>query len=204
MSAALPFSAACERNREPILAVLRDAFAQVRSVLEIGAGTGQHAVHFARRLPHLSWQPTDRVEALDGLRARIGAEGPPNLMSPVELDVTTIHWPEERFDAVYTANTLHIMSWPEVQAFFRALPRVLRGSAAANAGALLAIYGPFNYGGRHTSPSNAAFDEQLRQRDPASGLRDYEAVNALATEQGLTLREDHAMPANNRLVLWSA
>lgn len=198
MSATLPFSAACERNKEPILAVLREAFAQVRSVLEIGAGTGQHAVYFARHLPHLRWQPTDRADVIAGLHARTDAEGPGNLLPPVELDVTGARWPAERFDAVYTANTLHIMSWPEVEAFFLAVPAVLAPRA------LLAIYGPFNYHGQYTSPGNAAFDAQLRRRHPASGLRDLEAVDALAKRQGLGLVADHAMPANNRLVLWRA
>ncbi len=198
MSTTLPFSAACERNKDPILVVLREAFVRVHSVLEIGAGTGQHAVHFTRHLPQLRWRPTDRADALAGLRARIAAEGPQNLLQPWELDVTGAQWPAERFDAVYTANTLHIMSWPEVAALFRALPAVL------GSGAVLAIYGPFNYGGQYTSPSNAAFDAQLRERDPASGLRDLEAVDALAKEQRLAHVADYAMPANNRLVLWRA
>ena len=192
----LPFSDACERNKAPILEVLRTAFARCTRVVEIGAGTGQHAVHFARHLPHLSWQPTDRAEYLPDLAARIAAEGPPNLAPPVELDVLQRHWPAARGDAVFSANTLHIMSWPAVEALFAGLPCVLE------AGGVLAIYGPFKYGGRFTTESNAAFDAMLRERDPASGLRDFEAVNALAGRVGLKLSADHAMPANNQLLVW--
>jgi SAM-dependent methyltransferase len=192
----LPFSDACERNKGPILDVLYTAFAGCTRVVEIGSGTGQHAVHFARHLPHLQWQPTDRAEHLPGLAARIAAEGPPNLASPVELDVLAEPWPAVRGDAVFSANTLHIMSWAGVEAFFSGLPRVLEH------GGVLAIYGPFKYGGRFTTESNAAFDAMLRERDPQSGLRDFEAVNELAEAAGLTLSADHAMPANNQLLVW--
>jgi hypothetical protein len=192
---ALPHSEACERNKDPILAVLREALADAARVLEIGSGTGQHAVHFARALGHLTWQPTDRAESLPGLRARIELEAPANLLAPLELDVATRPWPAIPADALYTANTLHIMGWAEVQSLFAALadlPGLDR----------LAIYGPFNYGGRHTSDSNAAFDQHLRARDPRSGLRDFEAVDALAAAGGFALQRDHAMPANNRLLIY--
>ena len=192
----LPFSDACERNKGPILEVLRAAFADCRQVVEIGAGTGQHAVHFARHLPHLGWQPTDRAEYQPGLAARIAAEGPPNLAAPIELDVLAERWPAVRGDAVFSANTLHIMSWPAVEAFFAGLPRVLER------GGVLAIYGPFKYAGHFTTDSNAAFDAMLRERDPQSGLRDFEAVNALAEAAGLKFAADHAMPANNQLLVW--
>lgn len=192
----LPFSDACERNKEPILAVLREAFADCTRVVEIGAGTGQHAVHFARNLPHVAWQPTDRSEYLDGLEARIEAEGPPNLALPVELDVLRQPWPPLAGDAVFSANTLHIMSWPAVEALFAGLPGVLEP------GGVLAVYGPFKYGGQFTTASNAAFDAMLRERDPESGLRDFEAVDALAQAAGLQLQADHAMPANNQLLVY--
>jgi cyclopropane fatty-acyl-phospholipid synthase-like methyltransferase len=192
----LPYSEACERNKGPILGVLREAFADRRRVIEIGAGTGQHAVHFARNLPHLAWQPTDRPEYLDGLAARIAAEGPPNVAVPLALDVLGELWPRAIGDAVFSANTLHIMSWQAVNALFAGLPRLLP------AGGVLAIYGPFRYGGGYTAPSNAAFDAMLRERDTESGLRDFEAVNALAVAAGFELRADHAMPANNQLLVW--
>lgn len=192
----LPSSEACDRNKDPILAILREAFAGVSGVLEVGSGTGQHAVHFARRLPALDWQPTDRGDWLPGLAARVALEGPPNLRSPVELDVDDDSWPFVAADAVFSANTLHIMSWTSVEAFFRGVGRVLGRDG------LLAVYGPFRYGGAFTSDSNADFDRFLRERDPHSGIRDFEAVDALARAQGLALLADHAMPANNQLLLW--
>ena len=192
----LPFSEASERNKTPILQALRGTLARHRRVLEIGSGTGQHAVHFARELPHLEWQPTDRADCLPGLIARLELEGPVNLRAPVELDVMQELWPSFAADAVYSANTLHIMSWPEVEALFRGVGRIL------GRGGLLAVYGPFRYGGAFTTESNAAFDLSLRRRDPLSGIRDFEAVNALAAAQGLELQADRAMPANNQLLTW--
>jgi SAM-dependent methyltransferase len=192
----MPFSDACERNKDPILAVLREAFAGRTRVVEVGAGTGQHAVHFARHLPHLQWQPTDRADYLPGLAARIAAEGPSNLAAPVELDVMQSPWPPVRGDAVFSANTLHIMSWQAVEALFAGLPTILEP------GGVLAIYGPFRYRRRFTTGSNAAFDAMLRERDPESGVRDFEAVNALAESAGVKLQADHAMPANNQLLVW--
>jgi len=193
----LPFSEACERNKEPILAVLREAFAAASQVLEIGSGTGQHAVHFAHHLPWLAWQPTDRSEHLESLAARVRQEGPANLLGPLELDVLAPGpWPVTHVDAVFSANTLHIMSWQAVEAAFRGIGTVLRP------GGVLAIYGPFCYGGAFTSESNAEFDAFLRARDPDSGIRDAEAVDRLARDQGLELVADHAMPANNQLRVW--
>jgi SAM-dependent methyltransferase len=192
----LPHSEACERNKQPILRILAAVLRDASSVLEIGSGTGQHAVHFATHLSHLSWQPTDRREYLAGLSERVRLEGPSNLCAPLELDVCSGAWPTTSFDAVFTANTLHIMSWPEVKA-------LLSGAAAILApGGRLLVYGPFRYAGRYTSHSNAVFDEQLRARDPASGIRDVEAVDELACLAGMAIEADHAMPANNRLVLW--
>jgi cyclopropane fatty-acyl-phospholipid synthase-like methyltransferase len=193
---ALPCSEACERNKGPILAILKNVLAAPGCVLEIGAGTGQHAVHFARHLPHLEWLPTDRSEWLEALRERVRCEGPPNLQMPVEVDVNSSGWPIESADAVYSANTLHIMAWPEVEAFFRGAGRTLAPRGR------LAVYGPFRFEGRYTSASNAEFDAYLRRRDPASGVRDFEAVDALAAAAGLQLGVNHAMPANNHLLVW--
>jgi hypothetical protein len=192
----LSFSEACERNKDPILAILREAFAGVPTVLEIGSGTGQHAVHFARNMPWLDWQPTDREGLLPALAARIALEGPPNLRAPLELDVSGRDWPVTGTGAVFSANTLHIMSWQCVEAFFRGVGALLPEDG------LLAVYGPFRYGGRFTTVSNAAFDLDLRGRDPASGIRDFEAVDTLAADQGLALVADYPMPANNQLLLW--
>ncbi|MGH8199342.1 MAG: M20/M25/M40 family metallo-hydrolase [Steroidobacteraceae bacterium] len=190
-----PYSEACERNRGPILEVLRDHFAERRQVLEIGSGTGQHAVHFAAALPQLTWQTSDLEANLPGIRSRLEGSDLPNLPAPIALDVTGA-WPDTWFDAAFTANTLHIMGWPEVQTLFAALPKIL------SADALLAVYGPFNYNGRFTSPSNAAFDEWLKQRSAHSGIRDFAAVDELARSIGFALVEDRPMPANNRTLVW--
>lgn len=198
----LPFSAACARNRDPILAILRDAFRDRREVLEIGSGTGQHAVYFAAAMSWLHWQPTDRAAWLPGLRARIALEGPANLLAPLELDVAQRDWPpaprgaEGRWDAAFSANTLHIMSCSRVEACFAGLGRMLAPAAR------LAIYGPFRYAGRYTSESNARFDAELQARDPASGIRDAEWIDGLAAAQDLEPIADHTMPANNQLRIW--
>ena len=184
-----PFSEASERNRGPILTVLKRIFARTRTVLEIGSGTGQHAAYFAAALPHLVWQASDVAEHLAGIREWISTP------SPLELNVDH-EWPEMEADAVFSANTSHIMSWPQVERMFAGIGKL--------APVVLALYGPFNYNGRHTSESNARFDAMLRARDPASGLRDFEAVDALARSVGLILQEDNAMPANNRLLVWRA
>jgi cyclopropane fatty-acyl-phospholipid synthase-like methyltransferase len=190
-----PFSAASERNREPILAVLREHFATTRRVLEIGSGTGQHAVHFAAALPHLVWQASDRASYLPGMRQWLADAALPNTPAPLALNVNDA-WPDVQVDAVFSANTLHIMGWSEVQRFFAMLPGVL----AANG--KLVIYGPFNRNGAFTSEGNARFDAELRAANPNRGLRDLEAVDALARDAGLTLVEDRAMPANNACVIW--
>lgn len=189
-------SEAAERNKAPILAILAQAFAHSRRVLEIGSGTGQHAVHFAGHLPHLTWQPTDRGEYLDGLRARLAQEGTPNLRPPLALDVRNLPWQVEPVDAIFTANTLHIMSWSAVEDLFRGVGAVLVAPA------VLCIYGPFRYNGQYTSASNAEFDRYLKARDPQSGIRDFMDVNALSSQQGLSLLADHSMPANNQLLIW--
>ncbi|MGN2245313.1 DUF938 domain-containing protein [Frateuria sp. GZRR35] len=190
-----PFAPACERNREPILDVLREAFAGCSRVLEIGSGTGQHAVHFAAAMPWLNWQCSDRGEYLPGIRAWLDEARLPNTPEPFELDVAG-GWPCTRYDAVFSANTLHIMGWAEVGQLFARLP------AVTTDGAVLVIYGPFNYDGHYTSESNAAFDRSLKMRDPCMGLRDAEAVDALARAAGFVLQEDRAMPANNRCRVW--
>jgi SAM-dependent methyltransferase len=191
----LPFSAACERNKDPILKVLRIRFADRTDVLEIGSGTGQHAVHFARALAHLTWHPTEQLAYLADLAQRVKQEGPENVRPPTLLDVRQAVWPLRSADAVFTANTLHIMSWPEVSALFHGLGSVLAP------GGVFCIYGPFRYAGRYTSDSNREFDQMLQERDPNSGLRDIQAVTALAAQYGLSLDADHDLPANNRLLV---
>lgn len=190
-----PFAPACERNREPILAVLRKYFAGRSRALEIGSGTGQHAVHFAAALPQLIWQCADRAEQLPGIRAWLDEAALPNTPPPIELDVMGT-WPLQTYDAVFSANTLHIMAWHEVIQLFATLPSV------TTANAVLVIYGPFNHDGRYASESNADFDQWLKARGAHMGIRDAEAVDALATAAGFTLIDDVVMPANNRCRIW--
>ena len=191
-----PYSEACERNRSPILGVLREALAAARDVLEIGSGTGQHAAYFAGHLPHLIWHASDLPEHHEGISAWIAEAALPNLRAPVALDVREGRWPLQVVDAVFTANTLHIMDWASVQAAFEGIGRVLTAQGT------LVVYGPFNDGGRFTSDSNARFDQMLRARGVGSALRDVEAVNALAQGIGLELACDVPMPANNRTLVW--
>jgi SAM-dependent methyltransferase len=193
----LPFSAACERNKDPILEVLRLRFADRIQVLEIGSGTGQHAVYFAQALGHLTWHPTEQLVYLEDLTERVKLEGPGNLRPPTLLDVRQAVWPVRGVDAIFTANTLHIMSWPEVMALFNGIGTVLAP------GGVLCIYGPFRYAGRYTSDSNQEFDRMLQERDPQSGLRDIEAVSLLADQYGLRLDADFDLPANNRLLVFT-
>jgi SAM-dependent methyltransferase len=193
----LPFSAACERNKDPILEVLRIRFADRTQVLEIGSGTGQHAVYFAGALAHLTWHPTEQLAYLADLAERVKLEGPHNLRPPTLLDVRQAVWPLRSVDAMFTANTLHIMSWPEVMALYRGLGGVLAP------GGVLCVYGPFRYHGRYTSDSNREFDRMLQERDPNSGLRDIRDVTTLAEEYGLRLDADHDLPANNRLLIFT-
>ena len=181
-----PFSEASERNREPILAVLKRVFADSRKVLEIGSGTGQHAACFSAALPHLAWQASDVAEHLAGIRMW-GVE-------PIELDVDK-PWPALDADAVFSANTAHIMSWPQVE-------RMFAGIASMRSVKVFCLYGPFSYGGKHTSESNARFDAMLRARDPASGVRDFDDVAVLAQRCGMVVDEDNPMPANNRLLVF--
>ena len=191
-----PFAPACERNRDPILAVLSAHFADRVRVLEIGSGTGQHAVHFAAALPQLRWQTSDLPVNHASIRAWIADSGLANVLPPLALNVAGNAWPPGPFDAVYSANTSHIMSWPEVEAMFAAVGRILAP------GGVLCLYGPFNRGGQYTSPGNADFDAALKARAPHMGLRNAEDVDALARRQGLMPIADITMPANNALLAW--
>jgi len=190
-----PHAPACERNREPILQVLRRHLIGTTRVLEIGSGTGQHAVYFAAAMPKLTWQTSDVPANLPGIRAWLDEARLANLPAPLVFDVNS-DGPRETYDTVFSANTLHIMSWQEVVRLFERLGTVLEERAT------LVVYGPFNYGGRFTSDSNAAFDAQLKARSASMGIRDFESVDALARGIGLTLIEDCAMPANNRTLVW--
>ena len=191
-----PYSAACDNNRQPIFEVIEVLFAGYKEVLEIGSGTGQHAVYFAEKLPHLVWRSSDLPENHDGIEAWLNEANLSNTPAPLELDVNQAHWPKLNVDAVFCANTIHIIGWDAVKALFAGVGKLLPDNG------LLALYGPFNYNNAYTSESNARFDVWLRQRDPDSGIRNFEDVDQLANSADLYLQHDYAMPANNRLVCW--
>lgn len=191
-----PFSQACENNKRPILTILQRVFADRQRVLEIGSGTGQHAVFFAEHLPHLVWQTSDLEDNHAGINAWLDEAALDNLRAPLEIDADRQPWPIDPVDAIFSANTLHIMSWQQVQRLFRGI------AASTLPRAKVAIYGPFNYGGRFTSDSNRNFDAWLKEQAAHRGIRDFEAVSALADDQGFQLLEDNPMPANNRLLVW--
>ncbi|UTW44699.1 DUF938 domain-containing protein [bacterium SCSIO 12696] len=191
-----PYSQACENNKRPVLAILKKALAHSKRVLEVGSGTGQHAVHFAPELPHLHWQTSDLPENHIGINQWIDDFPCANLQRPLLLDVDMPEWNLDAVDGVFTANTLHIMSWQSVQNLFVHVGKVL------SPGGRFCIYGPFNYNGQYTSDSNASFDVWLKETASHRAIRDFEAVEKLAKEQSMSLLDDYEMPANNRLLVW--
>ncbi|MEW8232709.1 MAG: DUF938 domain-containing protein [Candidatus Thiodiazotropha endolucinida] len=190
-----PYSEACDENKGPILEVLLHLYRDVQTVLEIGSGTGQHAVHFATAMPHLTWQTSDMEENHPGIRAWLREAALPNVRNPIGLDVSRA-WPAGEYDAIFSANTTHIMSWPEVELMFQGVGQVLKR------GGCFALYGPFNYQGGYTSESNQRFDQWLKSRDPLSGIRDFEMLDELAASNHLIFSEDVEMPVNNRILVW--
>lgn len=191
-----PYAEACERNQRPILKVLEVEFAATGSVLEIGSGTGQHAVYFGARLPHLVWHTSDLPVNHPAIEAWLSDAGLDNVHPPLTLDVNQDVWDIEIVDALFSANTMHIFSWQSITGMFTGAGRVLAP------GGCLALYGPFNFEGQFTSDSNAQFDRYLRSRDPLGGIRDFESLDELAHRQGLTLRRNHSMPSNNQILVW--
>lgn len=193
-----PFSQACENNKRFILDRIFDQFPGECSVLEIGSRTAQHVTFFAYMMPQVRWLPSDIPENMVTLMGCLEGHTYANIAAPVALDVTQALWPPGTagVDGIFTANTLHIMPWATVECFFQGVGRVLRP------GGKLCVYGPFKYAGEFTTASNAQFDASLRSQDPASGLRDFERVVALAEAQSMQLVADHAMPANNQLLIW--
>lgn len=190
------YAESCDINKDPILDVLKEVFADRRQVLELASGTGQHAVHFARALPHLTWQTSELEQNHAGIQLWLDEAQLANVFAPLHIDANDERWPAGHYDAIFNANTVHILSWPEVEKLFSGMGRVL------NSGGILCLYGPFNYGGKFTSESNARFDVWLKSRDPKSGVRDFAALNALAIQQGMTLLKDVEMPINNRTLVW--
>lgn len=192
-----PFSAACERNREPILMVLKQIITtQDQRLLEVGAGTGQHAVYLAPHFPWMEWHPTDLADKFPGMTQWLSEAKIPTIQKPVRLNVATDDFPKLKFDVVFTANTLHIMSWKSCKSFFKLLGNRLRE------GSRVLFYGPFKFNGEHTSESNLVFDQALKERDPESGVRNFEDVRHAMEKNGFELIEDFEMPANNRTLVF--
>ncbi len=191
-----PFSQACENNRAAIFSVIRQYFTGKLTVLEIGSYTAQHVHYFAGHLPQVTWQPSDIQDNLPIVEAGLAEVTLANILPPLALDVSQHPWPLKKADGIFSANTLHIMAQEKLADFFRGAGAVLEKDG------FLCVYGPFKYDGEYTSDSNASFELWLRERDPASGIRDFETVNALAENAGMTLVSDHPMPANNQLLVW--
>lgn len=203
----LPYSPAADRNKQPILDALTHILGERGTALEIASGTGQHAAWFAASMPPWTWQPTDAdPRTLPALASRVAEAALPNLRPPLLLDVMSPRWPsqgsafaegeEEKFDAIYCANMLHIAPWATCAALMQGAVRHLRSSG------LLITYGPYFEDGVPTAPSNTAFDQDLRARNSAWGIRRLEDVAAEARRAGLALRERHAMPANNLMLVF--
>lgn len=191
-----PFSQSCINNRSAILEHLQRLLYNCKSVLEIGSGTGQHAVYFTHHMPHIDWQTSDLEENHKGIISWLDDASQPNCLLPIELDVANPQWPDKKYDVIFTANTLHICSWQQVTLLFQHLPQSLKQKG------LFIVYGPFNYEGNYTSESNERFDQYLQASNPEKGIRDIEKINKLAIDNGLALLEDQAMPANNRLLVF--
>lgn len=190
------YSEASERNKAPIFEAISEVLSQSKEALEIGSGTGQHALYFAEKMPHLRWQLSDCGDYLSALWQHLDIDSIENIVAPVSLDVRVLPWQQDQVDLIYTANSLHIMSWDAVCSLFKGVGQVL-----AEGGHLI-VYGPFTYGGEFTAPSNADFDRWLKSRDAQSGIRDCDAVDQLAAAIGLELITDQSMPANNQCLIW--
>lgn len=191
-----PYSQACEENKKPILDVLRGTFGEVREILEIGSGTGQHAVYFGAHLRQAIWHTSDVRQNHEGILSWLRQANPRNVRAPLALDVNQDAWPRLAVDGVFSANTVHIMSWTSVRAMFAGITKVLSPNG------VFCLYGPFNYDNQFTSESNRRFDAWLKQRDPLSGIRNFEDLRELGRANGLRFREDVEMPVNNRILIW--
>lgn len=193
----VPFSEACERNKKPILEVLQKVLRPFhRYVIEIGSGTGQHATFFAQALSGVQWTPTEVYENLAHLNKVVQESGIKNLTSPFKMKVGEDDFPIRTYDVIYTANTFHIMAWKDCKTLIKLMGHRLQE------GGLVIIYGPFNYGGKFSSPSNEEFDAWLKKRDPASGIRNFEDLQKAMEKNGFELAGDYEMPANNRTLVY--
>lgn len=191
-----PYAAACDENKDAILEVIKPLFIEKQLILEIGSGTGQHAVYFAEHMPHLIWQTSDVKPRHQGISQWLADAKLDNLKPPLELDVRKTHWQQCQPDAIFSANTVHMMSLDAVGAFFHGVGQCLQTGGA------FVLYGAFNYEGQYTSASNLEFDQWLQSLNPAFGVRDFELLNQLANASSLQLENDFEMPANNRILHW--
>lgn len=191
-----PYAEACDENAAPILEVLKAKLPVSGELLEIGSGTGQHAVMFAEALPNIIWHTSDMREMHEGIQMWLDEAQQPNLHPPISLDVINDQWPESPFDAVYSANTAHIMPEEAVEAMFQGVAKVLKPDAP------FLLYGPFMYDGEHTSESNWRFDRWIRSWEKHRGIRDVSWLKQIAEPLGLALGEDIEMPVNNRMLIW--
>ena len=191
-----PYAESCDQNRDPIFEVIQPLLIDKKNLLEVGSGTGQHAAYFSQKMPHLIWQTSDQQPYHEGIKLWLDDANLDNTPPPILLNVSTDIWPKQNFDAIFSANAVHIMSWDNVVDFFENAPKLL------NKGGLFILYGPFNYNQQYTSESNARFDIWLKQRNSHSAIRDFEALDELAQKSGMTLQNDYALPANNRIIVW--
>ena len=189
-----PYSESCDQNKQPILSVIEPLFSTCSEILEIGSGTGQHAIYFAEKMPHLRWHCSDCSPYLDGINQWLEECGVANVLAPFALDVSSSDWPTLSFDAIFTANTIHIMHSRDVINLLKGAGELLKE------GGNFVIYGPFNYDGSYTSASNESFDQWLKNQDPFSGIKNFEDIESLANINGMSLCHDYEMPANNRIL----
>ncbi len=196
MKSAREYSDACDANSAPILGILKDAFAACRTILEIGSGTGQHAVYFGKHLPHLTWQTSDVPGNHSSINAWHEEASLSNVLPAITLNVSGDDWPMTSYDGVFSANTTHIISRPSVIDMFSGIAKVLKPDG------IFCLYGPFNYDGKFSSLSNERFDRWLKDRDPESGIRNKEDLDGLAADNAMILIADHEMPVNNRILVW--
>lgn len=191
-----PFAESCEQNKLPILKVLEQYLSDKNHLLEIGSGTGQHAVFFSQQFPHITWQTSDQKQYHDGIHLWIDESNLDNVKYPLEIEVCK-PWPElEKMDVIYSANTTHIMSWEDVKCFFEGVGNTLK------LGGHFILYGPFNFNNQFSSDSNAQFDKRLKERDPLSGIRNFEDLCILGEQNGLHFEDNIEMPVNNRILVW--
>ncbi|VAW52135.1 hypothetical protein MNBD_GAMMA06-2237 [hydrothermal vent metagenome] len=189
-----PYSESCDQNKAAIFSIIAPVLSSVTNVLEIGSGTGQHALYFAKKIPHLKWHTSDCCSYIEGINMWLDDVDQKNVLPPFELNVSESQWPTLVVDTIFTANTLHIMSDEDVENFISGAAQLLDSQGG------LLIYGPFNYDGSFTSESNERFDRWLKDRDVKSGIKNFEEIVSLVKKNGMRLVTDYEMPENNRIL----